>query len=92
MKGARKKFLPPAKPEMGFGLLFAVVASGENTSGHEKERVVKSESADATFYDEDGDERRGRNIREISSGRRRRKRKRKKTKKKTKKTKRKKRM
>jgi predicted ribosome quality control (RQC) complex YloA/Tae2 family protein len=67
VKGARKKFLPPAKPEMGFGLLFAVVASGENTSGHEKERVVKSESADATFYDEDGDERRGRNIREISS-------------------------
>jgi predicted ribosome quality control (RQC) complex YloA/Tae2 family protein len=50
VKGARKKFLPPAKSEMGFGLLFAV--SGENISGHEKERVVKSESADATFYDE----------------------------------------
>ena len=72
VKGARKKFLPPAKPEMGFGLLFAVVASGENTSSHDKERVVKSESADATFYDEDGDERRGQlgsrnTIREISS-------------------------
>ena len=50
---ARKKFLPPAKPEMGFGLLFVV--KSENTSGHEKERVVKSESADATFHD-DGDD------------------------------------
>jgi hypothetical protein len=50
VKGARKKFLPPAKSEMGFGLLFAV--SDKNISGHEKERVVKSESADATFYDE----------------------------------------
>ena len=39
--------------EMGFGLLFIV--KSENTSGHEKERVVKSESADATFHD-DGDD------------------------------------
>ena len=50
---ARKKFLPRAKPEMGFGLLFVV--KSENTSGHEKERVVKSESADAAFHD-DGDD------------------------------------
>jgi hypothetical protein len=63
VKGARKKFLPPAKTEMGFGLLFAV--SGENISGHEKERVVKSESADVTFYDEGRNDSRG--ICEISS-------------------------
>ena len=72
-KGARKKFLPPAKPEMGFGLLFIV--NSENTSGHEKERVVKSESADATFHDDGDDDdddecgsgRGSRRIREMSS-------------------------
>ena len=72
-KGARKKFLPPAKPEMGFGLLFIV--KSENTSGHEKERVVKSESADATFHDDGDDDdddecgsgRGSRRIREMSS-------------------------
>ena len=50
VKSARKKFLPPSKPEMGFALLFAVSAS--DIEKHEKERMVKSESADETFYDQ----------------------------------------
>ena len=59
----------------GFGLLFIV--KSENTSGHEKERVVKSESADATFHDDGDDDdddddecgsgRGSRRIREMSS-------------------------
>ena len=47
------EILAAGEPEMKFGLLFIV--KSENTSGHEKERVVKSESADETFYD-DGDD------------------------------------